>query len=144
MIKKSKIHYGNCADCQHYARLDAENRCQECARKEIELVDAACHLLREHPDASREDVANALNVHPSRVEEWMRQRKIRAVSVVFTCEYCGKMLKNSLTCDCREETPPPPSPKPSKTQRIVYLEFAGKKPSRKRRKPRLRLSAVIG
>ncbi|MEW6237831.1 MAG: hypothetical protein AB1656_20790 [Candidatus Omnitrophota bacterium] len=144
MTRKSKIHFGNCIDCQRYARLDGEERCQDCARKEIELVDAACHLLRDNPKASRDDIAEALNVQASRVEDWMRQRKIRTVAVDFTCEHCGKILKNSLTCDCRQEISSPPSPKPSKTQRIVFLEYNAKRSPRKRRKLRLRLSAVIG
>ncbi len=98
-MKRSTAKFGNCIDCNRYFRLDSEGRCPECASFDIQLVDVARKFILNYPDTSREKIAEVLDVDINRVDEWIRLKKIRCVSIRKVCPNCGNVIINRFYCD---------------------------------------------
>jgi|GEM_PF-5699068 ribosomal protein L32 len=97
-MKKNASLYGNCATCLQYARLDERKRCPTCASQEEVEIEAARNYLANHPDATREQVASALDVEQNQVDEWIQMKKIHCISIQETCPECGHRIINKLSC----------------------------------------------
>jgi len=104
MITTNRSTFDNCVDCDQYAPVDLDSRCPICATREVELLETAHEILREHPHSSRDDIADRLQTSVSRVDGWIRSGKIRCRAIKSRCPKCGTEL-HSFSCKvCKYKT----------------------------------------
>lgn len=119
-----KTIFDNCSVCKFYRPVNSEGICLDCFEAEQQALELTIDYLHEHPHATGEDAAQALNIPFQQVEEWIRDGKIRCIVFEAQCPNCGKSLVNEISCErCGESLAPKLSPPPKKTyRRITALE----------------------
>ncbi len=137
-----KIKFGNCTDCKRYLPVDGVGRCLDCVQSEYEDLNRALDFLLLHPKATGEEIAKSLKVPFSRVEQWIRDGRIRCVLFRSRCPECESPLENQFTCrHCGATLTPPPPPKeqrkPKGQYRVTYLEGRNDESSPRNRRRRM-------
>ncbi len=122
-----KLKFGNCSDCHRYLPIDSEGRCLDCLETEYENLNRALDYLLLHPKATGEEIAKSLEISFSRIEEWIRDGRIRCVLFRSRCPECSTPLENQFTCPhCGTQLVPPPPPKEQRKKqskyRLAFLE----------------------
>lgn len=97
-MRQFSTSFGNCIHCSQYRCLDPEGLCKECAVRELELVEAVQLLLKCNPRITRAEIAEGLKLDINRLEAWIRNGKIRCVSLRSQCPRCGRPLINQFFC----------------------------------------------
>ncbi len=132
-MKRNSGRWSNCIGCHQYNRLDSNGRCQNCVEVDLKLIDIARKIFQHNPHITREEVADKLGVTLDRVDGWIRDRKVRCVTLKEKCPDCGRLVVNKFSCvNCGYNASPPPAPagKPCNTKpvdhssvrRVSYLQ----------------------
>ncbi len=138
--KKYGLQFGNCVECNAYQLVDRDGLCNSCMDEERTLIDQACRYMQKHPHATREELAEALQVSLTRVNRWLKHRRIHCIAMRAVCPECGKELINTFECECQKNKFPSKNTDKKKSQRIVYLDYQKKRrekftrPSRRSRR----------
>lgn len=110
--------------------------CRDAAEAKFQEVK---DYIREHPGVGMSEVAEACDVDPGQIRQWLREERLEvtADSAVFlNCESCGAPIRSGKYCEkCKQEMakgfdqvlktsrPEPPKPKKSDDTQSAKMRF---------------------
>ena len=98
----------NCRECGRlFNYIGGPRMCPNCKKKlEDQFVQVRTYV-KEHKDASVQEVSEANDVSVQQIRQWVREERLSFSSdspIGIDCEKCGKMIKTGRYCDlCKKE-----------------------------------------
>ena len=97
------MHIQNCRGCGRlFNALSREQLCPECRKKLDEKFQQVKEYLREHPNATVDDVARNNEVSVKQIRQWVREERLAFSEDSIEgldCEVCGRLIKTGRYCD---------------------------------------------
>ncbi len=129
---KKKDRYKNCVDCGAWKEVNAAGRCSTCVDVDRHLMTLGRDLLKHNPKMTAEQVAEELGVEESRVHGWVREHKLKPQAKINRCPSCGRIIRNSFTCDsCGYGKPPDPQKKEQRKKELEHKKAVEYDPPRR-------------
>jgi flagellar operon protein (TIGR03826 family) len=115
--------------------------CPACKDKLEETFQEVKKYIREHRMADIKEVAEACEVEPNQIQQWIREERLEFTAdspVKIPCENCGAMIRSGKYCDkCKRDmtnnlssaiSKPKEQPveQPKKTDRDNKMRFLGR------------------
>jgi flagellar operon protein (TIGR03826 family) len=115
--------------------------CPACKDKLEETFQEVKKYIREHRMADIKEVAEACDVEPNQIQQWIREERLEFTAdspVKIPCENCGAMIRSGKYCDkCKRDmtnnlssaiSKPKEQPveQPKKTDRDNKMRFLGR------------------
>lgn len=110
--------------------------CREAAEAKFQEVK---DYIREHRGVGMSEVAEACDVDPAQIRQWLREDRLEVTedsAVFLNCESCGAPIRSGKFCDkCKQEMakgfdqvlktnrPEPPKPKKSDDSQSAKMRF---------------------
>ncbi|MEW6522474.1 MAG: MerR family transcriptional regulator [Bacillota bacterium] len=110
----------NCQKCYRVFSALHGNLCPACRQQAQTDFEAVRHYLEEQPAASIEEIHAATGVSGGQILEFLREGRLRSISVQMTCEVCHTPLAAGRICDaCRDRLKPA---RPASGERVYIME----------------------
>lgn len=95
----------SCKRCGKLFQKVSSDLCPECVRKDEAAFEEIKHYLRDHDNASVEEVAKALDIEEEVIVRFLREgRLIAQKKMSYPCLSCGKPITSGKYCpECREK-----------------------------------------
>jgi ribosomal protein L32 len=98
----------NCPRCGKIFTKVSSPICKECEKAEIDKFDEVRLYVKENPNSSAQDVAEACEVTIKRLLHWVREGKLdisEGMADLNLCSKCGRPIKSGRLCDrCAKNT----------------------------------------
>lgn len=110
--------------------------CRDAAEAKFQEVK---DYIREHPGVGMSEVAEACDVDPGQIRQWLREDRLEVTedsAVFLNCESCGAPIRSGKYCDkCKQDMakgfdqvlktnrPEPPKPKKSDNTQNAKMRF---------------------
>ncbi|MBE3589540.1 MAG: MerR family transcriptional regulator [Firmicutes bacterium] len=88
----------NCRQCGALFASSGSDVCPECLAREEEVFRSVRAYVVDHPDASVEEVAEAVAVEPAVILRFLKQGRLIGVRAELTCESCGRPISEGRFC----------------------------------------------
>lgn len=97
-----------CRSCgKLYNYIQGQPICNECKKKLEEKFVHVKDYIREHDDATMQQIAEENEVSIKQLKQWVREERLTFSSrspVGIECEGCGKMIRTGRFCDkCKND-----------------------------------------
>lgn len=93
----------NCRRCGRiFNYLAGSPVCPACREKLDEKFQEVKEYIREHRGAGIGEVAEACDVDPSQIRQWLREERLEVTedsAVFLNCEVCGAPIRSGKYCD---------------------------------------------
>lgn len=81
--------------------------CPECKEKLEKKFQEVKKYIREHNMAGIKEVAEACEIEPGQIQQWIREERLEFTEdspVKIPCENCGEMIRSGKYCEkCKRE-----------------------------------------
>lgn len=91
----------NCPKCGNVFTYIRNPICKDCQEKEDEIFEIVRKYIKENPDKTITEVAEATDVTPKKIMKFIKDGKIdvSSSSIRASCEACGKPILAGRYCD---------------------------------------------
>ncbi|MDE6620411.1 MAG: flagellar protein [Lachnospiraceae bacterium] len=98
----------NCRKCgKLFNHMMGVPICPACREKLEEKFQEVKKYIRENHMAGIKEVAEACDVEPGQIQQWIREERLEFTAdspVKIPCENCGEMIRSGKYCDkCKKE-----------------------------------------
>ncbi|MDR2044764.1 MAG: flagellar protein [Clostridium sp.] len=99
----------NCKLCGRiFNYIGGPPTCPKCREKMEEKFQEVKGYIREHPGVGITDVAEACEVDPGQIRQWLREERLELTessASVLVCETCGAPIRSGRFCEkCKNRT----------------------------------------
>mgnify|MGYP002627495484 CR=1 FL=1 len=96
----------NVRNCRYCGRLfnyvSGPAMCQPCREKMEKKFQEVKDYIREHRGLGIQEVADACEVDPQQIRQWLREDRLELTEdspIFLTCESCGSPIRSGKYCD---------------------------------------------
>lgn len=98
----------NCRKCgKLFNHISGMPICPACRAQLEESFQTVKKYIRENPHTDIKEVAEACEVEPGQIQQWIREERLEFTAdspVKLPCENCGTMIRSGKLCDkCKSQ-----------------------------------------